>query len=601
MGLINCEIVEDVTADVTSGQDGISSYELRIKPIDGYYVAAKDFTDNTAETFSLEVQDIIDLGPNNKLDLTDTTTAYASDNEVAITVNFYDGYSITEDTTITIDIDGEASANPAEQVYIYFFEDISNIANGEITVTPESGVTYSSVENGTQPPVQNGQVRHEFTYAGQVDAETKVATIVLKAINDDDFSEVKWLYPFQSGLYNWINEFYTNDGFRWVYTEYPNTGDEDVAIATILGEQQSEKYFELWYTPQPNSDYGQTVISNNGINTHYSTIQSSWINASLQTTDGGRSSRSITNVTTDLADLPSGSFNVLPSGGITASNPPVVKVHGTPGSKFKVEFRESKVVEGGSLERSIRTGAVDYFNGIIPDMPTGYVTIPANGVYSFKMPTVAAFTTTGWKEFEMIITAGVNTIIKSSAIKKDGTSTNIGTTSAVVTNKFYQYPKVNIDFAAAALPSGWTYTASAYNISSIPSFGGSGGNKTGVPLKPPSSNSKLASTTRVIDFEIRVTDVGTFSLNPSNTTEIKNNAGVVTHHSFSKYRFAPSIKNNGDIVTFYNLRAYIGEGTSDSSGDANDFATITGSIRCKRFGYQNQTYTIDLSEIFNFV
>ena len=69
-------------------------------------------------------------------------------------------------------------------------------------------------------------------------------------------------------------------------------------------------------------------------------------------------------------------------------------------------------------------------------MPSGIVVIPRSGIYTFKMPNIAAFTTTGWKEFEMKITASNGTIIKSSAIKTGGTSSNIETSSSIVTNKF---------------------------------------------------------------------------------------------------------------------------------------------------------------------
>ena len=125
---------------------------------------------------------------------------------------------------------------------------------------------------------------------------------------------------------------------------------------------------------------------------------------------------------------------------------------------------------------------------------------------------------------------------------------------------------------------------------------------TGVPLMPPSSNAKLPSTTRVVKFEIRIKNItgGSFSFNTSNITDVTNSAGTITHRTFDESQFVASVLDNEDIVSFSNLKAYIGEGTSDVSGDASNFFTITGTIRCKRFGYQSQTYTIDLSELFNF-
>ena len=511
--------------------------------------------------------------------MTDTTTPYASDNEVKITVNLFADYSITEDTILSIDIDGKASDTPSVTVYLHMFEDVSAKTLGDIVVTPEDGVTTSSLVSTAVS--LSGFTRHQFTYAGQVGVETKVATKILKAVNDPATTTVNFLQtPFGGG---WPDYFYEDafghfEDYRFVYTPHPNIGDNDVAVNTESGGlKPSEKYFEIWYRPRSVFDAGNGYADISATDADINPNMDFRIFAELATAQAATRSRSITNVTTDLGSLPSGSFNVIPSSGITASASPVVKVYGTPGAVFEVEFKETKVIEGGSSSRSTNTGAVDFFGGIIPNMPVGSVTIPKSGVYSFKMPDIASFTTTGRKEFEMKITAGINTIIKSNVIKTGGTSVNIGALNSIVTNKFYQYPKVNIEFAAAALPAGWAYTHSDYNISSIPNFGGSGANKTGIPFMPPHRVS-------TINFEIRITKTGgAFSLNTSNT--------------FSKSDFAATLSGNRDIVNFYNLKARIGQGLTDTTVT---FATITGSIRCTRFGYQNQVYTIDLSEIFTF-
>jgi hypothetical protein len=583
MALINCKIVEDVTADQVYGTDGISSYELFIKPDDGYYLAAKDFTDYTFETFGSAVQSIIDFGDTGKLILADTTTAYADDNEVKVTVNFYSTYSITEDTIIDIDIDGQAYPTKPVERTISIVEGVSTVLagydTGTVQVITEPGVVEGSLIQEGAGPWNQHLVRHPLTFSGLVGTEIKIATIILNAVQDSDTSTVHYLKPRYwaiASVSDWILPGTTGDGVRLEYTEYPSIGDEDVSISTENGEEAQQKLFEVFYTP---SEVETTSVK-------------TYIASKVMEANAPVRSAIITNVTTDLGSLPSGSSNVIPDSGITNSNPPIVRVFGTPGSTFKIEFRESKVVDGGDTSRSTITGSNDFFNGEIPNMPEGFVTIPSSGVYSFKMPNVASFTTSGWKEFEMKITSGVNTIIKSSAVKTGGTSTNIGAYGSIVTNKFYQYPKVNVTFAAAALPSNWSHTHSDYSVTTqLTSFGGSA-NKTGVPLMPPSSNAKLPSTTRVVNFEIRVKNdtAGVFSFDSSN----------ITNGTFDKSQFVASVLDNGDVVTFSNLKAYIGEGTSDTSVDKNKFFTITGTIRCKKFGYQNQTYTIDLSELFNF-
>ena len=590
MALKNCEIVSAVTSEQTAGAGNIESYELFIVPKEGFLVAAKDFTDNTYDTFGSAVQGIIDFGDTGKLILTDTTTAYAPDNQVKITVNLYPEYSITENTTLTIDIDGEASKAPGKSIYIHLFENFSNNANGTLSITLESGVTTTNVAT----TVFGGYKRHQFVYTGEEGVKTKVATLIFKATQDTSTTQVNVVKSTVSGS-DFLLSDYENQGWTFEYTAFPNFGSNDVSADTEDGEKVIEKYVELFYEPQPNVDYINPTSADAGF--------TNMVNAAnffdVASFNEVRSFQ-ITDVTTNLKDLPSGSSNVIPDTGITSSNPPIVKVHGTPGSTFKIEFRESRVVDGGDTSRSTVVGANDFFNGEIPNMPEGFVKIPSSGVYLFKMPEVASFTTSGFKEFEMKITGGPNTIIKSSAVKTGGTSTGINAEGAVVINKFFQYPKVNITFAAAALPSGIAYTTGFDATTQLTGFGGTGSNKTGIPLMPPSSNAKLPSTTRVVKFEIRVTDVGTFSFDSNNITDVTNSAGTITHRTFDESQFVASTLDNEDIVTFSNLKAYIGEGTSDVSGDANDFFTITGTIRCKRFGKQNQTYTIDLSELFNF-
>lgn len=578
MALENCEIVESSIADQVSGEGNITARELYIKPKEGFYVAAKDFVDNTYDTYSSYVQGIIDFGSEGKLQLTDTTTPYADDNEVKITVNLFADYSITEDTILSIDIDGRASATPATNVNIQVIELFSTLSNGSITIDLEEGV--SVVDGGLigSESWLSDFKRHQFTFAGQVDIESKVATITLKADTNADVDFVNFVDRFNSGGEHpdWFyepgpNSLIGNKGFRWVYEKYPNIGSSDVSINTGGGPKPEQKHFVLYYTPEP--DFAYDTYDGGGPSSD--TDRWNVFNAKVSTAEASTRSLSITNVTTDLGSLPSGSFNVIPSSGITTNNTPIVKVYGTPGAAFRVEFKESKVVEGVSSNRSTNTGAVDYFGGIIPNMPSGIVVIPRSGIYTFKMPNITAFTTTGWKEFEMKITASNGTIIKSSAIKTGGTSSNIGTSSSIVTNKFYQYPKVNIEFKAEDLPAGWEYTHSDYNISSIPNFGGSGSNKTGVPLMPP-------RTARVINFEVRITKTGgAFSLN----------------NTFDRSQFVATERDNRDVVSFSNLKARIGEGLTDTTVT---FATITGTIRCSRFGFGDQVYTLDLSKIFTF-
>ena len=99
----------------------------------------------------------------------------------------------------------------------------------------------------------------------------------------------------------------------------------------------------------------------------------------------------------------------------------------------------------------------------------------------------------------------------------------------------------------------------------------------------------IPETDKIVNFEIRVTRTGgTFSLK-LNEEDLEDSSVVLT----------TLVERNQDDTVIANLQPFIGEGTSDASGDANDFATLTGNITYSKFGKQDQVYTIDLEKIFS--
>jgi hypothetical protein len=463
-------------------------------------------------------------------------------------------------------------------VYIDIAEGVSTNGGG-IGFSLEEGVSVTSQTLSSGGDF-NGYAKHEFTFNGQNNIEKKIGTITLNSVNDD-LSSVSYIAPSSAPYNNWLR----NDnrtGIRLEYSEFPliNSSNEEY-IATAIGNVPVKKTFTLYVTTKPNSNYAQS----NGSQTPVSlSSHSSVILATINNTTMANASKFITNVTTNLGSLPNGSSNVIPSDGIQSGSPLVAKVYGTPGASFKVEFIETKVVEGVDTGRSTIEGAAEYFGGIIPDTPIGFVKVPESGVYSFSMPRVASFVTDGWKEFEMRVTAAIHTFIKPSTVKKGGKLHDNGAMGSIVANTFYQYPKVNIAFDTVTLPTGWAYTASVYDIISVPTFGGNVGNKFGIPNMPPLTSANMPSSASKIKFELRITETGgAFSLTPGNVLSASD--------------FKALVRDNGDVVTFSNLKAHIGNGSGDTN---NNFATITGTIRCERFGLGSQLYTLDLSDIFNF-
>jgi len=619
MGLINCKIVGEIIVEQTPGVGDIAPYELYIIPDDGYVIAAKDFTDNTLDTFSSYVNGIIDFGDTGKLEMVDTITAYGTDNQVKITVNLYPGYSIEEDTTITIDVDGASYLTPLITRKAILNDRFSTTLTGaqvdgsfadttphSIAFTLEPGITVESTLVYNTPSVvgppmvgitgQNSAYkRHLFTFTGNEGYETKLATVTLQVgefvnpfltLSDVPYSlenpEMGYFIGDVITGHQLTNTTPNDSGVNQMRSEQllGISSDGSLPITTfafVEGVRAIRLQFDLFATPS-----GATMSIggvSSGILQSFTDITTF---PTLGTVPEPVNRLSISNITTSLGSLPNGSFNVIPSSGITLNDTPIVKVYGTPGARFKVELVESRVVEGLSNNRATNTGAVDYFGGIIPDMPVGLAIIPKNGIYSFKMPTIASHTGTGWKEFEMKVTAEPGTTIGPRAVKVGGKSTNIGLSKSTVTNTFYQYPKVNIEFEVV-LPSGLGEYEDTYTSDDqLPNFGGTGSGKYGVPMMPPSSDSRLPDSTRTINFEIRLKKLGgAFSLS----------------ETFSKSHFAATERDNKDLVRFSKLKARIGAGLSDTTSTA---ATIFGTIKCDRFGFVNQTYTLDLSKILTF-
>ena len=275
----------------------------------------------------------------------------------------------------------------------------------------------------------------------------------------------------------------------------------------------------------------------------------------------------ITNITNNLSSLAYGSSNIIPAIGITKKDDIVVKVHGTPGAKFKVVFQEVETTSATTGKSIVSESG--YFDNIIPDMPEGVVEIPKSGVYSFNFPPISSHTTGDYKTFDMTITSDANTTIRSSAVKRNGTSEKVDNLNAIVVNKFYQY--INPAITVTATNGSWNWVSSydAHPGGVVDSIGH------GRPGLKISKASWIKDNKSRKHFTIRVTGSGTFSVNSDYTL----NSSI----------FAALYDDALDSVSFTNLKA-----TIPGSG----LAQLTGTISYRNFGIKNQTYTVDLTKVF---
>jgi len=611
MALENCKIVQDVSADQIVGQADITSAVLYIEPDEGYVVAAEFFEDNTQVTYPENVGKI-----NMPCVLSDTGTPSTIGNKVKIVVDFSDTYSVSVDTTLNIDIDGKATPDNERNITAGLIEDlsgvlISGVAATNITIVPESDVTHTTYVgcDGSPSLLTNPLVDNIHYFNTNVDpgVQKKLATITFATTLPSGFVNYFASQP---------SKYSIGDGTGFSKFELIPNYDSFFQTQTLsaLGSVPTQYVFDLLFTDTTDvdSDYTPELsMVSGGFHDGYVVAVDARI---LQTSAfisglGGDTDEvtgvvsegySIVNVVTNFEKFNNGGGNIIPTSGINKSNQPTVHIIGVPNSTFDITFRETKVIEYAT-DRALGTGGIGTFDGEIPDMPVGTVKIPRSGEYLFKFPEVSALSSSfrGWKEFEMVITASSDTTITDNVMHIGGSIKNSGAVSTKITNKFYQYPRVNIKIEMNK-NSGWTFQGTDHlgttsSDTTYYEFGGTGTDKTGKAGMYVSDLSWLGDG--VLSFDVRVEkSASEFSLNIQNTYDVLDKGGVYWYSSFRSDMFKVNNQSSQANVSFSKLRAHIGDGLDST---AIDHATVLGTIKFNRFGVQDTTYTLDLTEVFN--
>ena len=131
MALNNCSINSGTRSTPKNQAIGaLASVVLTIKPDAGYVVSASDFTNNTGSVTGIA-----------SVTLVNTTTAYATDNKISVTVDLNNSFSPSGDVTLTIDIDGDAILSKLVPKTISGTYDTTTT---NCTVASQSGVAYSA-------------------------------------------------------------------------------------------------------------------------------------------------------------------------------------------------------------------------------------------------------------------------------------------------------------------------------------------------------------------------------------------------------------------------------------------------------------------------
>jgi len=389
--------------------------------------------------------------------------------------------------------------------------------------------------------------------------------------------------------------------------------------------------------------------------------------------NGKKDRLEITDVNLHLGNVSDSGSYIIGPGGLSSNSDAYIEVKGDPNAEFEVLMREVENIEveasgntrstmSDSPNNTILNGG--WFKGFELDSDTVYA-IGRDGRTRLKLPYIESISrTSGWKTFELTVKpvnkldTKVSTVMKSTAGRLGDRSATSNSTNSYVKMDIFQYPKVDISMSITK-ESDWNYDP-GYDISDVPRLGFSSDKALGTALSMVDDMTFINQSDKSVNFEIRVTKSGVFSINPrwiNTVAELKNisfnnNASTITHsgenvitpgmlvygdgipsgafitsvtspttftlsanttslksHSslsigsviidsetLNSSIITPKVVDNKDHVVFSSITAHIGRGLS---GTESNYATVTGRVRYVKFGKQSQTYNLDLTEIFN--
>ncbi len=325
----------------------------------------------------------------------------------------------------------------------------------------------------------------------------------------------------------------------------------------------------------------------------------------------GEKQFAIRNIRTNFNKISgSKSSNMIPSGGVVNGRGEIT-VLGDPGAQFKVLLKEVEsgindsdtaqtgVSKSGGYATADITASI-LNGGEVKGMPTGFIKIPSSGAYVIKLPEIERLKSQDvFKVFELHLVASSNTKILNSALNGGGVlkkptiqgSDRTSNASAVLINKYYQYPLVGVKFNA--LNHGGAAFSVGYRPIDIKPFGGRSilADQNSYGAKPLSKSGQTKS------FQFRQRKGGaTFSINTTVLTpNYAADGTTVAYYSIPSKFFTESIRNNGEKYVIQ-ARAHIGAGLQDTSSVAD--CTIDIQVRLLKYGKLPQELTIDFKEIF---
>ncbi|MCS5550664.1 MAG: hypothetical protein NZ811_03995 [Gammaproteobacteria bacterium] len=228
MGVLNNCTITSVTV---VGSNDLATSSMIISPDEGYTITAEDIViegiNYTSNSSSLVYTDgaygvefpRVENGAGTIIDT--VTLSSEGDGTVKVEVDLDDGYAITTNTTLKIDVAGSATAIEYYGEVRPAIRDIADrfLAGTTVTITPYGGNTIETYTGANDLDI------HYFNSEIPIDTWSKIATIIVATSGDYSFNAAPILVPYQANTvalseFNLIQTSVTEDAITGQITEY---------------------------------------------------------------------------------------------------------------------------------------------------------------------------------------------------------------------------------------------------------------------------------------------------------------------------------------------------------------------------------------------
>lgn len=551
MALTNCSI-DSTSAVIAQGQGNIASQVLYVSPDPGWVVSATDFrvanvsysSNSSSLVFTNGVNGVVLDAAIYSITLADTTIAGLADNKIKVTVDLTGYIMLNADTTLTIDIDGNAIDASLINLRAILLE--PDLLHTTTTVVAESHITYFDLDDGSVPGIYD---RNYFTTDNSIEpgVQIKLAEVTIQ-VNTGS-------YP---------NHQITPVSLAGVDGSFEGTDKFEIlnVVETYYSDNLLQTYkFDLMFTDDVD-------LSNNPWASDYTTTGQYFPNVTTRllfsTEEITRpvTGNVIDNVHTNfyVVDLHPSGFIIPDSGSLDDDKLTVV---GDAGATFDVDIVETTA--GGTFNH-------------LDGFPASYTLPSGPGKTEVSIPVeFASVGSLAERTYSLTMTGTSDTIMgKHTEINGSRNNANANNT---VTNTFTQYKNPTIKVEGANSDGRLNWSAVTKGPTVVTQVGVAGMNVDNLSWR---SDSKGNTS---VDFTLELTGTGTFVVD-------KQPVGFTSGDDNTSSSFTESVTDHSNVISIHSLVA--------RQHTNYDYAEITGTIDFESYGTKDVTLTIDMQDIFSF-